>query len=65
MPPHNNSFKLNVDAAYSAITKEASLGMEVCDYLGAVHLCVVTRVEEIESSLHAEIKTILFGLELA
>ncbi|XWS63816.1 hypothetical protein CRYUN_Cryun06bG0134500 [Craigia yunnanensis] len=39
--------------------------MVVRDHLGSVLLCAVTRVERIMSPLHAEIKAILFGLEVA
>ena len=35
------------------------------DHLGEVHLCAATRVDNIESSLHAELKAILFGLKEA
>ena len=65
LPPHNISFKLNVDAGYLFESKEASLGMVVRDSLGSVHLCAVTRVANIKSSLHAKLKTILFGLKEA
>ena len=64
MPLASNSFKLNVDAAYSSRTKEASLGMVVRDHLGSVLLCAVTKVDSIVFPLHAEIKALLFGLEI-
>ena len=63
IPPHRNCFKLNVDAAYSSNTKMAKLGMVVRDYLGNIYLCAVTALDNIETSLQAEIKAILFGLE--
>ena len=65
MPPDSNSLKLNVDAAYSSSTKEASFGMVVQDHLGSMLLYVMTKVDGIVSPLHVEIKVLLFGLELA
>ncbi|XWS44556.1 hypothetical protein CRYUN_Cryun15aG0056500 [Craigia yunnanensis] len=53
---------MNVD---SSKTKEASLGMVVRDHSGSIFLCVLTRVVNVESPLHAEIKAILFSLEEA
>ena len=39
--------------------------MVVRDYLGNIHLCAMTAMDDIEMPLHAEIKAILFGLEKA
>ena len=65
LPPHSNSFKLNLDAACFSETKKASLGMVVCDHLGSIHLCAMKKVDNIESLLYGEIKAILFDLEIA
>ena len=43
----------------------ASFGMVVRDSTRKVWLCVVSKEENINSPLHAEIKVILFGLQVA
>ena len=39
--------------------------MVVCDYLGNIHLCTVTTMDNTETPLHTEINAILFGFETA
>ncbi|XWS23583.1 hypothetical protein CRYUN_Cryun28dG0027400 [Craigia yunnanensis] len=39
--------------------------MVVRDYQGISHLCAATKVDNIDSALHAKLKAILFGLEEA
>ncbi|XWS50530.1 hypothetical protein CRYUN_Cryun12cG0094700 [Craigia yunnanensis] len=61
--PPEGIYKLNVDAAFSSVFKEASLGMVVRNHLGQVHHCAIKRIGNMENALHAEFKAILFGLE--
>ena len=61
-PPLRLQHKINVDAAYSTITKEASLGVVVRDMRAEVCLSTVARIEDIVSPIQAEIKAILFSL---
>ena len=63
LAPNIGSLKLNVDATYFPATREASLGIVVHDHLRVVHICATTRVDNIESPLHVELKAILFGLK--
>ena len=63
-PLLGDQYKINVDAAYSATTKEASLGVVVRDMKAELCLSAVARLEDIVSPLQAEIKAILFGLQL-
>ena len=63
--PIIGAMKLNVDATFYPTSREAGLGMVVRDHMGEVHLCAVTRVENIESPLHAELTAILFGIKEA
>ena len=64
-PPSGNCFKLNVDAAFLSDSKKANLGMVVRDSSGTVQVCAVTKVDNIDSALQAELRAILFGLEIA
>ena len=65
VPPDNSSFKLNVDVVYSYGNKEVGWGLVVRNNTWSVLLCAVMKVANIESLLHAELKAILFGLEVA
>ena len=65
VPPLPGSFKINVDAAFYSTTKEACLSLVVRDHQGLPHLCAATRVNNVDSALHAEFKAILFGLTKA
>ena len=62
-PPPGGCFKLKVNAAYRSDSKIVSFGMVIADFSGTVRLCVVTKDDNVESSLHAEIKAVLFGLD--
>ncbi|XWS24889.1 hypothetical protein CRYUN_Cryun27aG0023800 [Craigia yunnanensis] len=65
IPPDTNFLKMNVDVSYSAGNKEARLGMVVRDNTGVILLYVMTKVAGMESHLHAELKAIPFGFEMA
>ena len=65
VPPFSGSFKINVDFAFFPTPKNACLGMVVPDHQGISHLSVATRVDNIDSALHAKLKAIPFGLEKA
>ena len=62
--PPEGHYKINVDTAYSATIKDVSLGVVVRDMIVEVYLSAVAKVENIVSPLQAEIKAILFGLQL-
>ena len=64
-PPRWDCFKLNVDAAFSQVSRVASFGMVIRDSTGKMCLCVVSKEEKIDSPLHVEIKVVLFGLQVA
>ncbi|XVF56575.1 hypothetical protein PTKIN_Ptkin06aG0132200 [Pterospermum kingtungense] len=64
-PPPHGYHKINVDAVYSAITQEASLGVVVCDAAGVVSASAALRIRGLESSFQAELHSILFGLQCA
>ena len=51
-----------MDVAYFTQSRNANLGMVVRDHLGTIKLCAVKRVTSVDSPLHIEFKTILFGL---
>ncbi|XWS29658.1 hypothetical protein CRYUN_Cryun24cG0048600 [Craigia yunnanensis] len=61
--PPEDIYKLNVDAAFSSASKEASSGMVVRNYLGQVHHCAIKRIGNVKNALHVELEAILFGLE--
>ena len=63
--PISGSFKLNVDATFNADSKIAGLGMVLRDSSSNVMLSAVTKIDRVDSPLHAEIKAILFGMEVA
>ena len=63
-PPPRGFYKLNMDGSYTATSSTASLGAVVRDADEQVCLTAVTRSEEVVSSFQAEIKAILFGLQL-
>ena len=54
-----------MDVAFNLSSKTASLGMVIRDSSGRVRLCVATKIDRVYLLLHAEIKAILFGLEIA
>ena len=60
-----DSVKINVDATYNPVTKFATLGMVVRDSIGTITLRAMTKIDNVESPLHAEFQAILFGLEVA
>ena len=62
-PPSYNNVKLNVDAAFCPRSKVASLGMVVRNATGDFILCAVMKTDKVESSLHAELMAVEFGLE--
>ena len=64
-PPDRHALKLNVDAAFSSNSRIEKFGMVVHDSTGKVCLCEVSCEGNVDSALHAELKAILFGLEVA
>ncbi|XWS69079.1 hypothetical protein CRYUN_Cryun04dG0148800 [Craigia yunnanensis] len=64
-PPALDILKLNVDAAFSASSGKARYGMVVRDSTGKICLCAVSKEEDANTVLHAELKAILFGLKIA
>ena len=64
-PPICGSLKLNVDATFNSNSKLAGLGMVLRDSSGSVRLSAVTKIDRVDSPLHAEFKAILFGMEVA
>ena len=64
-PPPRDYHKINVDAAYSTTTRMTNLGMIARDTNAKVCVSVVVKAEDVKSPLHAEIKAILFGLQVA
>ena len=61
--PPSGSIKLNVDAAFATVVKEARLGLVIRDSRGEVLWSAVKRVDQVYSPLQAELLAILFGLE--
>ena len=64
-PPEQACVKLNVDAAFCPRNKVASLGMVVRNDTGAIRLCGIKKIGNVESPLQAELMAIAFGLQLA
>ena len=59
-PLEKDTLKLNVDAAFSLNSKIGKFGMVVRDSSCKVCLCGVSSVGNVESTLHAELKAILW-----
>ena len=55
---------MNVDTAFSSVTKVATLRMVVRDSIGSISVAAVEKTENVESPLHAKFLAILFGLEV-
>ena len=64
-PPPSDHHKISADAGYSSTTRIASLGMVARNMNVEVCFSAVVKPKKVESPLHAEIKAILFGPQLA
>ena len=62
--PSEDCVKLNVDAALCSVAKEATLGVVARNSRAEIQFSAVTKDRDIESPLHAEMKAILFGLQV-
>ena len=65
VPPMMETIKINVDAAFCSMSRVASLGVVARNKDAEFFLSAVTKVGDIESPLHGEIKAILFGEQMA
>ena len=65
IPPLENCDKLNVDTAYYSAANEATLGVVATNSRAEISFSKVTKVLDIESPLHAEMKATIFGLQVA
>ena len=65
MPPPNGWIKVNVDAAFCITTRSATLGMVARNEKSEVCYSAVTKSEDTDTPLLAEIKAILFGVQMA
>ena len=54
-----------MDAVFCPRSKVTSLGKVVRNATGDIILCAIMKANKVESSLHAELKAIAFGLEIA
>ena len=64
LPPPRRNYKLNVDASYDSASRKASFGAVLRDASSKVQIAAVSKVEDVDSPLQAELMAILFGLQV-
>ncbi|OMO53350.1 hypothetical protein CCACVL1_28692 [Corchorus capsularis] len=64
-PPRQGVLKLNCDAAFNQHSGITTLRVVLRDVAGSIVLGGVSKIEDVDSVLHAECLAILFGLEVA
>ena len=65
MPPPSGWIKVNVDAAFCNTTRIATLGVVARNEKSEVGYSAVTKSADTDTPLLAEIKAILFGVQIA
>ena len=64
-PPPRGIIKINVDASFSSTARISTLGAVASNSEAEVGFWAITRIEEVESPIQAELYAILLGLQVA
>ncbi|XVF82507.1 hypothetical protein PTKIN_Ptkin16aG0054600 [Pterospermum kingtungense] len=64
-PPRADYFKVNMDASFLPLTRDATIGCVVRDHVGVVLGSAAAKIQQVLSPLQAELKALLYGLQMA